>query len=56
MRREEAIIIADVISGNRKTVYALSGDKVKVIDNRDNVVIVEKENGERFPTLKINIK
>lgn len=44
----------DVISYNFK-VYARKGDKVSLISDRDNVVIVEDEKGYRFSTKKTNI-
>jgi hypothetical protein len=48
-------IIKDVVSYNRKTIYAKSGDKVKIIADFVNVAIVENEKTVRFPTLFSNL-
>jgi hypothetical protein len=48
-------IINDVVSYNRKTIYAKSGEKVKIIADFDNVAIVENSKSVRFPTLFSNL-
>jgi hypothetical protein len=48
-------IIKDVVSYNRKTIYAKSGEKVKIVADFDNVAIVENSKSVRFPTLFSNL-
>jgi len=48
-------IIQDVVSYNRKTIYAKSREKVKIIADFDNVAIVENSKSVRFPTLFTNL-
>jgi hypothetical protein len=48
-------IINDVVSYNRKTTYAKSGEKVKIIADFVNVAIVENSKSVRFPTLFTNL-
>jgi len=49
------IVREDVLSGYRKKnkplVYAVKGETVRLISRSDNVMIVEKKNGDRFPVL-----
>ena len=48
-------IIKDVVSYNRKTIYAKSGEKVKIIADFVNVAIVENSKSVRFPTIFSNL-
>jgi hypothetical protein len=48
-------IINDVVSYNRKIIYAKSGEKVKIIADFVNVAIVENNKSVRFPTLFSNL-
>lgn len=48
-------IINDVVSYNRKTIYAKGGEKVTIIANFVTVAIVENTKGVRFPTLFLNL-
>jgi len=48
-------IINDVVSYNRKTIYAKSGEKVTIIANFVTVAIVENSKSVRFPTLFSNL-
>lgn len=49
------IVREDVLSGYRKKnkplVYAVKGETVRLISKSDNVIIVERKNGDRFPVL-----
>ena len=36
---------------NKPIVYAVKGETVRLISRSDNVMIVEKKNGDRFPVL-----
>jgi hypothetical protein len=47
-------LIEDVVSYNFK-VYAKKGDIVKLVSDRDNVVIIEDSKGYRFTTKKTNL-
>jgi hypothetical protein len=49
-------IINEVISYNRKTIYAKSGEKVTIIADFVEVAIVQNDKGVRFPTLFSNLK
>lgn len=48
-------IINDVVSYNYKTIYAKSGDKVKIVADFVNVAIVENDKSVRFSTLFSNL-
>ena len=48
-------IINEVVSYNRKTIYAKSGDKVTIIADFEEVAIVQNDKGVRFPTLFSNL-
>ena len=50
------ILTADATSYGKKKIYAKKGERVKEISDRENVVIVEDKNGNRFPALKIYLK
>lgn len=47
------IVREDVLSvynkKNKPIVYAVKGETVRLISRSDNVMIVEKKNGDRFP-------
>lgn len=49
------IVLEDILSVYRKKnkpiVYAVIGETVRLISRSDNVMIVEKKNGDRFPVL-----
>lgn len=49
------IVREDVLSvykkKNKPIVYAVKGETVRLISRSDNVMIVEKKNGDRFPVL-----
>jgi len=58
---DKGIVIADKYSAATKSVkgpklYAKAGEKVLIIADYGIVLIVEKENKERFPILKTEIK
>ena len=58
---ERAVVIADKYSASTKAakgqrLYAKAGEKVLIISDYGNVLIVEKENKERFPILKTEIR
>ena len=58
---KQAKVIADKFSAATKLVkgqklYARAGEKVTIISEFGNVLIVEKENKERFPILKTEIQ
>lgn len=48
-------IINEVVSYNRKTIYAKAGERVTIIANFVNVAIVENSKGVRFSTLFSNL-
>ena len=49
------IVLEDILSvykkKNKPIVYAVKGETVRLISRSDNVMIVEKKNGDRFPVL-----
>ncbi len=44
-------LTADIIGNFKRTVYGKAGDEVKIISKSDTVLIVENEEGSRFPVL-----
>lgn len=49
------IVLEDILSvykkKNKPIVYAVKGETVRLISRSDNVMIVERKNGDRFPAL-----
>lgn len=57
----KAVVIADKYSSAIKSnkgqkLYAKAGEKVTIISEHGNVLIVERETKERFPILKTEIQ
>jgi regulator of extracellular matrix RemA (YlzA/DUF370 family) len=51
------ILISDIISTfNKDKTYGKKGEAVVIVADHDNVVIVEKIGGERFPVKKDDLK
>ena len=58
---KKAVVIADKYSASTKVskgqkLYAKAGERVTIISDFGGVFIVEKENKERFPILKTEIR
>lgn len=52
MEGEMTTLQADVIGPYSGIAYGLAGDRVRIISDHDNVMIVEGESGKRFPLKK----
>lgn len=53
---KEYQLTRDAVSLIKKRVYGKAGDTVKIIHKNGNVMIVEGQDGERFPVTAEDIK
>lgn len=56
MKKEYAYLVCDIIGASKKRIYGLKGDKIEVIKERSDGLVIIKNKGVLFYCRKEKIK